>query len=218
VAYSALNPPVATYSIDELVSKARAANPDLAVLTADVRANELNLIRSRNQTRPQLDAVASVSQRSLSTEVGESFSQIAALKYTSFFLGMNFILPLDNTLATSQLEADEIALQRAQLRLREAELMVDRQARQALRLYESQKKRAVLSAQEIELARKNLDATNLKYQGGLTSYLEVMELERTLQDAEIRAAQILVDVQLALLGVRRLTGELLTASELEQLK
>ncbi len=218
LAYSALNPPIATYTIDELLTKARAANPDLAALAADVRANELNLVRSRNQTRPQLDAVASVSQRSLSDEVGESFTQIAALEYTSFFLGMNFIIPLDNTLATAQLEADEIALERAQLRLREAELMVNRQARQALRLYESQKKRAILSSQEIELARKNLDATNLKYQGGLTSYLEVMELERTLQDAEIRAAQILVDVQLALLGVRRLTGELLTASQLEQLK
>lgn len=202
--------PAKNFAFEDVMEQAKASNPELALLKTELQSSELTLVRSRNQTRPQLDAIASLSQRSLSDEVVPSFTQIATLKYTSLFVGLNFIMPLDNTLNTAQLSADEIALQRAEWRYKDALLQIERQVRQALRLYESQKKRAELSAEEIALARKNLEATNLKYAGGLASYLEVMELERTLQDAEIRYAQTLLDVKVALLGVQRLTGELLS--------
>jgi multidrug efflux system outer membrane protein len=198
-----------SFSVESVLERARQSNPELLLLSQELRSAELNLVRSENQTEPQLDAVASLSQRSLSEEVAPSFTQIATLDYTSLFLGLNFVMPLDNTLATAQLEADEIAVERARWRYTEAELQIERQVRQAIRLYETQKKRAELSVDEVRLARKNLEATNLKYAGGLASYLEVMELERTLQDAEIRAAQTELDVKLAHMGVLRLTGELL---------
>lgn len=198
-----------SFSVESVLERARQSNPELLLLSQELRSAELNLVRSENQTEPQLDAVASLTQRSLSEEVSPSFTQIATLDYTSLFLGLNFVIPLDNTLATAQLEADEIAVERARWRYTEAELQIERQVRQAIRLYETQKKRAELSVDEVRLARKNLEATNLKYAGGLASYLEVMELERTLQDAEIRAAQTELDVKLAHMGVLRLTGELL---------
>ncbi|MEZ4458711.1 MAG: TolC family protein [bacterium] len=204
-----LNPSAPT--LDVALANAKRMSPDLALLQADIAATRLQLVRSRNQTKPELNAVATLTQGSLSESIGTAYGQVFGLDYTSAFLGLTFTMPLDNGLATGQLRADEIAVERAELRRKEAELGLEQSVRQAERLYTTQSRRVEMSNIEIELARKNVDAVDAKYRAGLASYLEVLDLQRTLEDAEIRNAQARVDVLIAHINLLRVTGGLLDA-------
>jgi len=198
-------------SLESALESARSLSPDLELLKADLAASKLQLIRSRNLTRPELNAVATLTQGSLSEDIATSFGQVFGLDYTSAFLGLTFLMPLDNGLADGQLSADTIAVERSQLRAREAELGIEQTVRQAERLFTTQVRRVEMSNAEIELARKNVDAIDAKYRAGLASYLEVLDLQRTLEDAEIRNAQARVDVLTAHVNLLRVTGGLLEA-------
>ncbi len=203
--------PAQAPSLDSALESARSLSPDLELLKADLAASKLQLIRSRNLTRPELNAVATLTQGSLSENVGTAFGQVFGLDYTTAFLGLTFLMPLDNGLADGQLSADMIAVERSQLRQREAELGIEQTVRQAERLFTTQVRRVEMSNAEIALARKNVDAIDSKYRAGLASYLEVLDLQRTLEDSEIRNAQARVDVLTAHVNLLRVTGGLLEA-------
>jgi outer membrane protein TolC len=202
-------------NLEAALQAARASSPDLALLKADLDAATLQLVRSRNLVKPDLSAVARLSQGSLSEDIPEAYSQVFGLDYTSAFLGLNFTMPLDNGLADGQLTADLMAVERAELRRKEAELTLEQTVRQAERLFATQARRVAMSNTEITLARKNVEAFEEKYRAGLASYLELLDLQRSLEDAEIRNAQARVDVLLAHINLLRVTGGLLDAWNLE---
>lgn len=202
-------------STRELLAAAEDANPDIELLDEDIRANELQLRRSSNDVKPRLDATGRISQASLAEDIPESFGQIGGLDFTSLFIGLNFVIPLDNGLATEQHAANQVAVERARIRKTQALRELDQSVRQARRLLVTQRRRVELSEAEVELARKNLSALNDKYAAGLTSYLEVLEQESALEDAELRNAQAAVDVLQAEVTLRRITGSLLEAFDVE---
>lgn len=202
-------------STEVLVAAAEEANPDIELLDQDIRANQLQLRRSSNDVKPRLDAVGRIAQASLAEEIPDAFGQIGSLDFTSFFIGLNFVVPLDNGLANRQHEANQVAVERAKVRKVQALRELGQNVRQARRLLLTQRKRLALSEDEVKLARKNLSALNDKYAAGLTSYLEVLEQESALEDAELRNAQATVDVLQAEVTLRRITGSLLEAFDVE---
>lgn len=202
-------------STQQLVEQARDANPDVALLREDVKATELQLRQSENQTDPQLDATASLTQAGLSEQVFGPFEDIATLEFTSLFIGLVFRVPLDNGLAEKQLEADQVAVERSRLRKVEALRNIELGVRQARRALETQRERLDLSEEEVRLARKNLGAMQDKFDAGLASQLEVIQLEDDLQSAELRYTQARIDSLKAQVALQRITGRLLDAYGLE---
>ena len=197
--------------LDTIVKRAMETSPELLLLQQDIEVNQLNVLRDEDAVLPQLDAIGTISQSALSDEVPEALEQLVTAELTTVFIGLSFTMPLNNDLAAQQLDADRVAVERAKLRKQEAQRQVELNVRQSRRLLVTQQQRLVLSEQEVELARKNVKATNEKYAAGLATYLEVIELERTLSDSEFRNAQARIDVYLAAVSLRRLTGTLLEA-------
>lgn len=194
---------------EALLETALETNPDIELLDQDIKANKLQLRRSANDVKPQLDAIGRISQSSLAQDVPTAFEQIATLELTSFFIGLNFVMPLDNGLAESTHDANQIAVERAKVRKTQAVREVEQLVRQARRVLVTQRERLALSNDEVKLARKNLTALQDKYSAGLASYLEVLEQETALEDAELRNSQSAVDLLQAEASLRRITGTLL---------
>ena len=196
-------------TVESALQSARDISPEVALLEQQIESTELSIVRSKDQTLPQLDAVATISQFGLDENVGGALEQVFTLDFTSYFLGLSFAMPLDNGLARKTLEADRVAVQVAEARrddtLREIELRV----RQARRLLETQKRRLELSETEIGLARKNLQAIQAKFEAGLASYLEVLQLEEDLSGAEQRYNEARIDVITSRIALHRITGTLL---------
>jgi outer membrane protein TolC len=185
------------------------ASPDVALLQEQVDAARLAIVRSEDQTRPQLDVVANVAQLGLAEDLGTAFEQVGTLDFTSLYLGLSFAMPLDNGLARRTLESDEVAVMVAQARRDEAMREIELRVRQARRLLQTQKRRLELSATEIELARKNLGAMQAKFEAGLASYLEVLQLEEDLSGAQQRFNEARIDALTARVALQRVTGTLL---------
>lgn len=207
--------PPAIPSVESALDSAQRSSPDVALLDEQITAARLATIRSRDQTQPQLDAVANLSQLGLAEDIGTSLEQVGTLDYTSWFLGFSFAIPLDNRLARRTLEADEVAVMAAEARRDDAMREIELRVRQSRRLLETQKRRLALSEKEITLARKNLAAMQAKFEAGLASYLEVLQLEEDLSGAEQRFNEARIDVITARIALQQLTGTLLGSWGLE---
>lgn len=201
--------PPAIPTVESALQSARDVSPDVALLQQQIESTELNIVRSKDQTLPQLDAVATLSQFGLAEDVGTALEQVFTLDFTSYFIGLNLAIPLDNGLAKKTLDADRVAVQVAEARRDDALREVELRVRQARRLLETQKRRLELSETEIGLARKNLDAIQAKFEAGLASYLEVLQIEEDLSGAEQRYNEARIDVITARIALHRITGTLL---------
>lgn len=206
---------VAVPTVDAVLDAARRSSPEVALLDQQVAAARLATIRSRDQVRPELDAIGTISQVGLAGDLGETLVQVGGLNYTVWFLGVSFAVPLDNKLARRTLEADEVAVMAAEARRDDALREIELRVRQARRLLETQQRRLALSGREIELARKNLSAMQAKFEAGLASYLEVLQLEEDLSSAELRYNAARIDVITARVTIDRLSGTLLDVWGLE---
>lgn len=196
-------------TVDEALAAARHASPDIALLQQQVAAANLATIRSKDQRIPQLDAVATLAQLGLAESLIDAMEQVATVDFTSFFVGLNFAVPLDNTFARKTHEADEVAVLLAKARRDDAHREVDLRVRQAHRVLQTHQKRLDLSETEIALATKNLAAMESKFAAGLASYLEVLQLEEDLSAAQERYDQARIDAITSLIALHRLTGELI---------
>lgn len=201
--------PPAVPDLRSSLEAARNANPEVALLDEQIDAAELNTVRTRDQTRPQLDATANIAQLGLAEDIGETFEQVGTLDFTTWFVGLTFSVPLDNGLARKQLEADRVAVKAAEARREEAVREIELRVRQARRLLTTQKRRLEFSQKEIGLAEKNLEAMQDKFEAGLASYLEVLQLEEDFSDAQLRYNQARIDTITARIALQRLTGTLL---------
>lgn len=201
--------PPAIPSVESALEIATKANPEIALLEEQIEAARLSTVRSRDQVKPQLDAVGTIAQLGLSEDIGQAWEQVGTLEFTTWFLGLTFAVPFDNGLAKKTLEADELAVLAAEARRDEAVREIELLVRQARRLLETQKRRLELSQTEIALARKNLAAMQDKFEAGLASYLEVLQLEEDLSEAELRYNQARIDVITSRIALQRLMGTLL---------
>ena len=207
--------PPAIPEVAESLDAARRTSPEVALLEEQIEAARINTIRARDQTLPQLDAIATLAQLGLAEELGNALAQVGTLDYTGWFLGLNFAIPLDNGLARRTLEADEVAVLVAEVRRDDAMREIELRVRQARRLLETQKRRLEFSEREIGLARKNVAAMRAKFDAGLASYLEVLQLEEDLSGAEQRYNEARIDAITARVALQRITGTLLDSWRVE---
>ncbi|GEM_PF-4380737 len=206
------------HSLEESIKNAIASSPELQLFDAEVDAAKLAQVASENDKKVKLDVIGSLTQSGLSEDVLDSLGQVGSLDFTSFFLGLSFSMPLDNSKANHQNESEKIKVIRAGLKKQAAELALKTQIKKAFRLIHIQTKRAHISEKEIVLAKKNLSAIQEKFSAGRASHLEVMQVEDNLLDAELRNRQTKIDLVLASIALRRLDGSLLDYYSIQILK
>lgn len=204
-------PEIRPPTLEESLESAFKQSPDVQLLEAEVAANRLAVQQSEDAVKPQLDGVATIAQLGLSEDLDESLAQVGTFDFTTFFIGLNFTMPIGNKNARYKLSADRVNVLRSEKRRDIARDQVAAQIRKAHRLVMLQAERRKLSAEEIVLAKTNLDATREQYEAGLTSYSEMRTLETELQDAQLRDRQSKAEYIQSIIALRRLDGTLFEA-------
>jgi outer membrane protein TolC len=197
--------------IDSALDRAREQNVEIAILEAQIEVAKRTEQISLEATRPKLDAQISWSQTSLTEEPLKVLQQIALSDYMGLFAGLVFEMQLGNNPLEQRSEANRIERLRLESILDATLQSLERRIRAARRGLMTQRKRVELSQKEIDLARKNLETMRQKYSAGLSSSLEVLELEEQLQEAEVRQINSQVSVLLARVSLESLQGTLLEA-------
>lgn len=201
------------------LTKALANRPDLAAQHLQLAKDDLNIKIAHNGLEPQLNISANYSGSGLNTTTNgpflEALDQSLGFSQPSYGGGLTLTLPIKNYAAKSAFASAQVNRRR--------DLYSDRQIRQQITLdvanavHQLEQSKLSMEAAKIalNLAQKNLQAEQRKYELGAEAIYFVLETQSELAQVEQSVIQAQVDYQRAVASVYYSTGELLGSYNVE---
>lgn len=172
------------------VADALSKRPDYEAVKIDLSNRELTLRFARNQLLPQLAVEGTVGLNGLGDSYGDSATKLSSRDFYQGSVGLVFSVPLGNRAARAEFIKAQLAVAQTRVTLRDAELQITAQVREAVRridadakLVEQTKAASGLAAEQLRIEQKRLEA-------GVSTTFEVLRFQRDLavtQSAEVRA-------------------------------
>ena len=126
-----------------------------------------------------------------------------------FNLGLTANIPiLNNRLAQRNIEQAAIEIEYLQLAYTDRRTQIDAGVKNAYRDYEYQKKALELEEENIALAKENVAIALERFRQGVSTYLELREAQKSLEDAYNRLIAARYNTKLAETELLRLKGDL----------
>jgi outer membrane protein TolC len=184
--------------IQDLLAQAFATRPDLRQAGIQVDNSQISLEGSRNNLLPEIDLVG-VAQNSalagqlnpLSSRVdpafvggyGSALEQLAARKYPSYGIGLNFNLPLRNRIAQADLARDEIQTRRTEIRLEQLRKQAQLEVEDALVAMRRARSSYEAALQSQALQQESLEAEQAKFDVGASTSFFIVQYQSYLAQA-----------------------------------
>jgi HAE1 family hydrophobic/amphiphilic exporter-1 len=209
-------------SIDVAGSIARAYE-----LRPEIKENQLTSANrrityqyARNQVLPQFDLVAGynvagVGGRSVdptnatSTRFQNAVRQVIANDFPGWNVGVNIGVPIFNIGARAEARRAELDVERYKVVEEQTRQNVAVDVRSTARAIDTAAKEIGASRTAREAAEQNLDAERKRYENGMTTNFQVLQIQQQLSDARARELQALVTYNKALAAFHRSVGDLL---------
>lgn len=144
----------------------------------------------------------------------DALDQIYGFDFPSWSVGLNFAVPIRNIEARAERRRAELELER---RLWSQEQLLQEiavEVRQAARDIERFAKQIVAAEAAREAAEENVDAERKRFDNGMTTNFNVLEVQQELADARSREISALVNYQKAVAFFHRAVGDLLERHEI----
>lgn len=175
--------------------------PDIRAAEAALIAANADIGRAKAQWYPSLNLSAMVGTQALDT--GDLFTAPAE----TWSAGASLLTPL---LHFGRIEADvnsaEAARDRAELQYRATVRAAFREVRDALTLLETANERLAARKRQVAALRRTLEAAERRYEGGYTSFIEVLDARRALLNAELAVTTAIRDRFVATATLYRALG------------
>lgn len=220
--------------LEVAITEALKGRPEIVQFEASAEMNAIDERYYRNQTKPQIDLVGSVTSqglagsetlRAIDPETGQSrvppnlvggyftsLGNLAQLDYPSYRVGVQITLPWGNTVAKANLgrtlvEKNRIANQRAQ-----AEQIIEAEVRNALQALRSAEARLQSAAAARAAAEQLFESEQRQFQAGTTTFYLVQQRQTELITARGRELQAQTDLNRAISEFQRSIGSTLSAN------
>jgi outer membrane protein len=202
-----------TVDIGTELKKALANRPEVEAQRLQLADDDLNIKITRNGLEPQLTLTAMYSGYGLNTTTSgpflEALDQAFGFSQPTYGGGLTLTLPIKNYAAKSAFASAEVN--------KRHDLYFDRQVQQQITLdvanavHQLEQSKLSMEAAKIalNLAQKNLQAEQRKYELGAETIYFVLETQSELAQVEQSLIQAQVGYQLAVASVYYSTGELL---------
>jgi len=141
--------------------------------------------------------------------LGDGLSQVFGFNFPGYGFALQLRLPIRSRAAEATYAANQINKQQDLYSLRSRQQTVQLDARNAVNQLEQAKLSIAAGKIARDLARKNLEAEQRKYELGSETIFFVLDAQTQLQQAESIYVQSLISYQRAVTAVQRATGELL---------
>ena len=225
-----------TVTLEEALNAAQARRPDLRIAQTTIETRQLNFRVARNQLLPQVDLNLSYWSPGISgdrliiagddifnpviigTEKGsasESLKDAMKFGYSNWDIGLTVTVPLGDVLsranyAQARLELDQSL---AALKIKEQQVFLD--VSDAVRSVETDAKKVEAFRVARELAARRLEAEMKKLGVGLTTNYFVLQYQEQLAAARSNEIRALVDYNLSLARLEKVTGKTLESRHIE---
>jgi len=118
-------------------------------------------------------------------------------------------VPITNTGARNLKKRAELELDRARTDEKDTEQLIAVDVRKAVRDIDTAAKQITASRAAREAAEKNLGAERKRYENGMTTNFNVLQIQQQLSDARVRELRALVFYDKAISNYHRAVGDLL---------
>jgi outer membrane protein len=217
-----------TINFQEAVQRAIANRPEVDQQRLAIDNARVQALFTRNQVLPALDFVASyglqglAGRRVLQTDpegnptivrsdpYADTFSQIAGLDFPGFSFGFNFGIPVFNLEARANARAAQLDLEQSRMFQAQTQQNIAVEVRSAARAVDTFAQTIAATRAAREAAERNVEAERKRYENGMTTNFQVLEVQQQLSDARVRELQALVGYQQAVAAFHRAVGDTLT--------
>lgn len=205
-----LPPPPPLVERDALLALAAANAPELAELRAAVQRADIETGLANDRATPRLDATAWLNVGGLGDKDPlDAFAMWAGLEAVTFFIGLDFELPVDRTQLRSEAGARRLAAAEARQQLAQAEQTTLATAADLHEAWTVAEGRLVLARKTAEVAERSAVAQKARLDAGAGTVLEWLSAEQEARRARLRVERLAADVVSAAASALHIAGELL---------
>jgi HAE1 family hydrophobic/amphiphilic exporter-1 len=216
-----------TINVEDAVRRAYELRPELRqdVLATDTR--RVQYLYARNQTLPDLDFELRYGLSGLAgTEIdrdettgaitrtripfGRGLRNIAEFDFPSWTIGFNVGVPITNVGARAEARRAELDYRQSRVTAEQTRQNIAIAVRQAARDVDTAARTIVASRAARDAAERNVEAERRRYENGMTTNFQVLEVQQQLSDARVRELQALVGYSQAIANYHREVGDVLT--------
>jgi len=145
----------------------------------------------------------------------DALRQVERADFLGWTVGLNLTVPLQNRAARAQSAVADSALDQGKAHLRDLELQVTTGVRTAARQVETAAQQIASAKISRQLAEKNLDAEKKKYDNGMSTSYQVLQIQDDLTQARSREASAITGYRKALVAYYSAIGRLLEENKIK---
>lgn len=222
-------------SVEDILIRAMADRPELDASRTNLANRRIDFGFARNQLLPRLDFTLSYWSPGISGDrilyaddnpflgiiVGrEKGSSADSLRdafrflYENWTLGLTLTLPVADVVSRANYAAARLELDQSRARLKAQEQQIELEVRDAVRNVETDAKRISAYRMARELAEKRLEAENKKLGVGLSTNYFVLQYQEELANARAMEIKALVDYNLSLARIDKVSGRSLAVQNI----
>ena len=218
-----------TIDVDQSIAAALAERSELRQQGMVIENLELDQRVFANLVKPRLDLQLRYGYNGLGGDVniggggpfdprppeivpggyGDALDQVVEAEFEGWSGGLVFGYPIQNREARAQSTIADLALAEGRTELDELRLAVLTEVRRTVRAVEAAAEAIDLAKKSTELAERNLDAEQKRYENGLSTSFTVLEIQEDLTQARSREVTAIASYRRALVAYYRAMGKLL---------
>ena len=216
-----------TVDLNTAVQQALANRPEITQQRLITDNSRVQALFARNQTLPtvdfelgynlgglagrtlELDADGEPTGRVLSTGYTDAVGQIFSQDFPSWNVGFNLGLPVLNINARAQARAAQLDLQQSRALESQTRQTIAIDVRAAARQIDEFARTIAASRAARDAAERNVDAARRRYENGMATNFEVLQVQQQLADARVRELFSLVGYRKAVAAYHRAVGDIL---------
>jgi len=214
-------PAVKPLGMDEATAEKQALASRLEMKAArlDLESKQVLETAAKNGTLPRLDAFATYTANAAAQIPSEGLSavnkDITKGTYPGYSVGLSFAMPIQNRAARGAQAQARANRRSSELSLRDQELGITLETRQAFRNVEASAK-GVAAAEKTRFFReKDLEAEQKKFENGMSTNFLVLSKQNDLDTAKSNELQSQITYAKAITALEKALGHLLEARKLE---
>jgi len=175
--------PAVRVELDRALETAFANQPAYLSRLLSIEISRINLDIARNQRLWDVSVVAGAGQQALRSQVLETIGALSTVR-SDFNIGLRVNIPIGGLSREQQEVNATVALRQNEVLVEEARDQLRRQAEDAVRNIEAQRRQAQLATRARDLTAQQLAAELVKLQAGRSSNFQVVSFQSALQQAE----------------------------------
>jgi outer membrane protein len=216
-----------TVNVQDAVSRAYALRPELKEALYGTEIRRINYKFARNQMLPALDVNLGYSAAgvggtlfttdpvtgnpvvSSETRYPHAFNQVLGNDFPSWTIGVSLGVPLFNISARAEAKRAELDFRQSKTTEDQTREQIAIEVRKTARDMDTASREITASKAARDAAEQNLDAERKRYENGMTTNFNVLQIQQQLSDARVREIQSVVGYNKAVANYHRAVGDLL---------